>query len=76
MAWMCHTTRVKESRSACVNTLVGKTEGNKPLWRPGRGQEDNIKIDFKGIRCENMDCVHRAQPVAGFVNTVTHLWVA
>jgi hypothetical protein len=26
--------------------LVGKPEGKRPLWRPRRRWEDNIKMDF------------------------------
>jgi len=29
--------------------LVGKPEGKKPLGRPRRRQEDNIKLDLQGI---------------------------
>jgi len=28
--------------------LVGKPEGNRPLGRPRRRWEDNIKMDFSG----------------------------
>ena len=28
---------------------VGKPEGKKPLWRPGRGWEDNIKMDLHKV---------------------------
>jgi hypothetical protein len=28
------------------NILVGKPEGNRPLRRPRRSWEDNIRIDF------------------------------
>jgi hypothetical protein len=27
-----------------------KTEGNRPLGRPGRGLEENIRIDLREIR--------------------------
>ena len=32
-----------------------KPEGNTTLGRPGRRMEDNIKMDLKGIVCEDMD---------------------
>jgi hypothetical protein len=32
------------------NTLVGKPEGRRPLARPRRRWEDNIKMDLKGNR--------------------------
>ena len=28
---------------------MGKPEGNRPLGRPGRRWEDNIKIDLQGM---------------------------
>jgi hypothetical protein len=33
--------------------LVGKPEGKRPLGRPRRKWEDNIKVDLHG--CEGMD---------------------
>jgi len=29
--------------------LVGKPEGKKPLWRPRRRWEDNIKVDLQEV---------------------------
>ena len=29
--------------------LVGKPEGNRPLWRPRRRWEDNIKMDLEEV---------------------------
>jgi hypothetical protein len=31
--------------------LVGKPEGNRPLRRPRRRWEDNIKLDLKELGC-------------------------
>jgi hypothetical protein len=31
--------------------LVGKTEGKRPLKRPRRGWEDNIKMDPQEVGC-------------------------
>jgi len=36
---------MRERRGACRN-LVGKPEGKKPLERPRRRWEDNIKMDL------------------------------
>jgi len=35
--------------------LVGKPEGKKPLGRPRRRWEDNIKIDLQEVGCGCMD---------------------
>jgi hypothetical protein len=34
--------------------LARKPEGERPLGKPGHRWEDNIKMDLKGIRWENM----------------------
>jgi hypothetical protein len=46
-------------RGVC-RVLVGKPEGNKPLGRPRRRGEDNIKKDLQGVR-GGMDCIELAQ---------------
>jgi hypothetical protein len=38
--------------------LVGKPEGKRPLGRPRRRWEDNIRMDFSEIGWEGMDCMH------------------
>jgi hypothetical protein len=48
--------------------LVGKPEGMRPLGRPTRRWEDNIRMDFREIGWEGMDWIHLTQdrgPVAG-----------
>jgi hypothetical protein len=35
--------------------LVGKPEGKRPLGRPRRGWEDNIKMDLKEVVCAVMN---------------------
>jgi hypothetical protein len=41
-----HVARMEEVRGA-YNILVGKLEGRRPLGRPRRGLEDNIKMDLR-----------------------------
>jgi hypothetical protein len=36
-------------RKGVHRLLVGKPEGKRPLGRPGRRREDNIKIDLQEI---------------------------
>jgi hypothetical protein len=41
--------------------LVGKLEANRPLGRPRRRWEDNIKIDLQEVECGGMDWIKLAQ---------------
>jgi len=38
-------------RKGVYRILVGKPEGNKPLGRPRRRWEDNIKMDLQEVGC-------------------------
>jgi hypothetical protein len=49
-----------EMRNA-YKILVGNPEGKRPLRRPRRGWEDNIKMDLKGIGLEGVDWNHLVQ---------------
>jgi hypothetical protein len=40
---------------------VGKPEGKRPLGRPRRRWEDNIKGDFQEVECGGMDWIELAQ---------------
>jgi hypothetical protein len=42
--WAGHVSRVGEMRNA-YKILVGKPDGKRPLGRPRRRREDNIKMD-------------------------------
>ena len=41
--------------------LVGKPEGKRPLGRPRRRWEDNIKTDLQEVGCGGMDWIELAQ---------------
>ena len=41
--------------------LVGKREGKRPLGRPRRRWEDNIKMDLSGVEREGTDWINLAQ---------------
>jgi hypothetical protein len=43
----------REERS--MQIFVGKPEGKRPLGRPRRRWEDNIKMDLQKVGCVGMD---------------------
>jgi hypothetical protein len=45
LRWAGHVARTRESRCA-YRVLVGKPEGGRPLGKPRRRWEDNIKMDL------------------------------
>ena len=58
--------------------LVGKPEGERPLGRPRRRWEDNIRMDLQELICEDMDWIDVAQDRdrwQALVNTVMNLRV-
>jgi hypothetical protein len=52
--WAGHVARMGEKRNA-YRILVGKPEGKRPLGKPRRRWEGNIKIDLREIRWGGMD---------------------
>jgi hypothetical protein len=54
-AWSTH-----EKRNI-YKILVGKPEGTKPLGRPRRRWEDNIRMDLKEIGWQDLEWLHLAQ---------------
>ena len=48
-------------RRGVHSVLVGNPEGKRPLVRPRRRWEDNIKIDFQEVGCRGMDWIELAQ---------------
>jgi len=48
MRWAGHVARMGEGRSV-YRVLVGKPEGRRPLGRPRRRWEDNIRIDLREV---------------------------
>jgi hypothetical protein len=41
--------------------LVGKSEGLRPLERPRRRWENNIRMELQEVGCSCMDCIELAQ---------------
>jgi len=50
-----------DDRRGVYRVLVGKPEGNRPLGRPRRRWEDNIKMDLQEVRCGGTDWIKLAQ---------------
>ena len=48
LRWAGHVARMEESRSA-IKMLTGKPTGKRPLGRPRRRWEDNIRMDLEEI---------------------------
>jgi len=44
-----------------LDSLVGKPEGKRPLWRPRRKWVDNIRMDLQEVGCGYMDWIGLAQ---------------
>jgi hypothetical protein len=66
-----------EGRSVC-RVLVGRPEGTRPLGRPGRRWEDNIKIDLREIGIDESNWIKVSQDRVqwrAFVNTVMNIRV-
>ena len=60
MRWAGHVAHMGEKRSV-HSVLVGKPEGERPLGRPRRRSEDNIKMDLQEVGCGSMDWTELAQ---------------
>jgi len=55
-----HVARMEEGRGV-YGVLVRKPEGKRPLGRPRRRWEDNIKMDLQDVGCSCMDWIELAQ---------------
>ena len=51
LRWAGHVARMEQSRNAYI-VLVGKHEGKRPLGRPRRRWEDNIKMALREVGCD------------------------
>jgi hypothetical protein len=51
MRWAGHVARKEEGRDV-YRVLVGRPEGKRPLGRPRRWWEDNIKMGLREIRID------------------------
>ncbi|KAJ4435878.1 hypothetical protein ANN_18498 [Periplaneta americana] len=60
LRWAGHVARMGESRNA-YRVLVGRPEGKRPLGRPRRRWEDNIKMDLREVGYDDRDWINLAQ---------------
>ncbi|KAJ4435384.1 hypothetical protein ANN_17998 [Periplaneta americana] len=60
LRWTVHVNRMGESRNA-YRVLVGRSEGKRPLGRPRRRWEDNIKMDLREVGYDDRDWIDLAQ---------------
>jgi len=77
MRWAGHVARMGEGRGV-YRVLVGRPEGKRPLGRPRRRWEDNIKMDLRVIGIDGANWNRLVQNRVwwrAFVSTVVNLRV-
>jgi hypothetical protein len=77
MRWAGHVARMGEGRGV-YRVLVGRPERKRPLARPRRRWEDNIKMDLREIEIDGANWFRLAEDRVqwqAFVNTVMKLRV-
>ncbi|KAJ4427428.1 hypothetical protein ANN_25050, partial [Periplaneta americana] len=58
--WAGHVARMGESRNV-YRVLAGRREGKRPLGRPTRRWEDNIKMDLREVGYDDREWINLAQ---------------
>jgi hypothetical protein len=77
MSWAEHVARMGEVRGV-YRVLVGRPECKRPLGRPRRRWEDNLKMDLRDIGIDGENWIRLAQDRIQWracVNTVMNLRV-
>jgi hypothetical protein len=77
MRWAGHVARMREG-GGVYRVLVGRSEGKRPLGRPRRRWEDNIKLDLRDIGIDGANWIQLVQDSVkcwAIVNTIMNLRV-
>ena len=74
MRWAGHIARMEEGRSA-FKVLTGKPTGKRPLGRPRRRWEDNIRMDLEEIGISWVDSAQDRNYWRALVNAALNLRV-
>jgi hypothetical protein len=77
MTWEGHVACMIELRNAC-SILIGKPAWKRPLGKPRRRWEVNIRMDLREIGWESVVLIHVAKDTdqwRALANTVMNLWV-
>ena len=77
LKWAGHVARMEQSRNA-YRVLVGKPEGKRPLGRPRRRWEDNIKMNLREVDCDPGEWIDLAEDMdqrRDYVSAVMNLRV-
>jgi hypothetical protein len=75
MRWVGHVARMGEGRGV-YRVLVGRPEGRRPLGRPRRRWEDNIKMDLREIGIDGANWIRLGRDRVcwpAFVSTVMNV---
>jgi hypothetical protein len=56
MGWVGHVALMEKGKGV-YRVLVGRTEGKRPPGRPRNRWKDNIKMDFKEIGIDGVNCI-------------------
>jgi hypothetical protein len=60
LRWAGHVARLGEGR-VVYRVLVGKPEGKRPVWRPRRRWENNVRMDLQEVGCRCKDWIGLTQ---------------
>ena len=77
LRWAWHVAHMEQLRNA-YRVLVGKPESKRPLGRPRRRWEDNIKMELREVGCDSRDWIAFAEDRDqwwAYVRAVMNLWV-